>query len=160
MNSGREPLKIKHAHLEPNVSVRDDEARRHWSLNDDMNIGPMTTVDFEDSTQQVTTPADTYVVMQDPEMKATGYGMVMQLRKTEAVEPGGPSSGFEGVERLDLLKGVDVIIGTSKLGASCWPGGRPGSRIQNDQAKIEVAGEDRTGTRLRLPLRLNRRHCT
>ena len=38
-NSGREPLKIKHAHLEPNVRVRDDKGTPR-DPNDDMNIGP------------------------------------------------------------------------------------------------------------------------
>ena len=46
----------------------------------------------------------------DPEMTTTGDGMVMQLRKNDAIEAGGPSSGFEGVERLDLLKNVHVMI--------------------------------------------------
>ena len=37
-----------------------------------MKIGPLTTVDYEESTQQITTQLDTYVVIQDPEMSATG----------------------------------------------------------------------------------------
>ena len=48
--------------------------------------------------------------MQDPEMTTTGDGMVMQLRKNDASEAGGTSSGFEGAERLDLLKNVHVVI--------------------------------------------------
>ena len=54
MNSGREPLKIKHAHLEPNVWIRDDKGTPR-DPSDDMKIGPLTTVDYEESTQQITT---------------------------------------------------------------------------------------------------------
>ena len=67
VSSSAEPLKIKHAHLEPNVWVRDDKGTPR-DPNDDMNIGPLTTVDYEESTQQITTQLDTYVVMQDPDM--------------------------------------------------------------------------------------------
>ena len=56
MSSRREPLKIKHAHLEPNVWVRDDKGTPR-DPNDDMKIGPLTTVDYEESTQQITTEA-------------------------------------------------------------------------------------------------------
>ena len=141
VSSGREPLKIKHAHLEPNVCVRDDKGTPR-DPTDDMNIGPLTTTDFEDSTQQITTEAETYVVMQDPDMKATGYGMVMQLRKNDAVEAGGTSSGFDGVERLDLLKNVNVFIrdvGKSGILPGQAPAPKPAPR--NGQAKIEIASE-------------------
>jgi hypothetical protein len=139
VSSGREPLKIKHAHLEPNVRVRDDKGTPR-DPDDDMNIGPLTTTDFEDSTQQITTETDTYVVMQDPDMKTTGYGMVMQLWKDNAAEPGGPSSGFEGVEKLDLLKNVNVFIrdvGKSGIVSGSAPARKPAP--QNGQAKIEIA---------------------
>ena len=137
VSSGREPLKIKHAHLEPNVRVRDDKGTPR-DPSDDMNIGPLTTTDFEDSTKQITTEADTYVVMQDPDMTATGYGMVMQLRKND--EAGGASSGFDGVERLDLLKNVNVIIrdvGKSGIMPGPAPAGKPAQ--PNGQTKIEIA---------------------
>jgi hypothetical protein len=107
-NSGREPLKIKHAHLEPNVVIRDDKGTPN-DPKDDMYTEPITTVDYEESTQQINTELDTHVVMRDPGMTAIGDGMLMQLRKTDPTEAGG-SSGFEGVERLDLLKNVVVII--------------------------------------------------
>ena len=159
MSSGREPLKIKHAHLEPNVCVRDDKGTPR-DPNDDMNIGPLTTADYEDSTQQITTEAETYVVMQDPDMKTTGYGMVMQLRKNDAAEAGGTSSGFDGVERLDLLKNVNVVI--RDVGKSgIMPGPAPAQKPapQNGQAKIEIAsGPD--GKTAQPPSRSNRRHCT
>ena len=140
--SSAEPLKIKHAHLEPNVWVRDDKGTPRDPI-DDMKIGPLTTVDYEESTQQITTQLDTYVVVQDPEMAATGYGMVMQLRKTDATAPGG-SSGFEGVERLDLLKNVHVVMrDVGKSGLMAGSASDKKSATVKGQAKGEVVlGKD------------------
>ena len=61
-----------------------------------MKIGPLTTVDYEESTQQITTELETHVVIQDPEMVATGDGMVIQLRKTDALMPGGTHRALKG----------------------------------------------------------------
>jgi hypothetical protein len=142
-----EPLKIKHAHLEPNVVVTDDKGTPH-NPADDMKIGPLTTVDYEETTQKITTEADTYVVMRDPDMTTTGYGMVMQLRKNDPLEAGGPSSGFQGVERLDLLKNVNVIIrdvGSSGILSGPAPARKP--MPQKDQARIDIANNPGGKTR-------------
>jgi hypothetical protein len=141
VSAGGEPLKIKHAHLEPNVVVTDDKGTPH-NPADDMKIGPLTTVDYEEATQKVMTEAETYVVMRDPDMTTTGYGMVMQLRKNDALEAGGSSSGFEGVERLDLLKNVNVIIrdvGKSGILSGPAPARKPAH--QKGQARINVSNE-------------------
>jgi hypothetical protein len=108
-NSGREPLKIKHAHLEPNVVIRDDKGTP-LDQTDDMYSEPITTVDYDESTQQITTELDTHVVIRDPGMVTIGDGMVMQLRKNDPSAAGTSSSGFEGVEKFVLLKNVEVTI--------------------------------------------------
>jgi hypothetical protein len=108
-NAGAEPLKIKHAHLEPNVSMRDHKGTLS-DPSDDMKIGPLTTVHYDDETQQIRTELDTYVVIQDPDMVITAYGMLVQLRKIDRFEPSGSSSGFSGAERLDLLKNVHLVM--------------------------------------------------
>ena len=48
VNPDGEPLKIKHAHLEPNVRIRDDKGTPP-DPNDDMKIGPLTTVDYDEA---------------------------------------------------------------------------------------------------------------
>ncbi len=139
-NSGREPLKIKHAHLEPNVWVRDDKGTPLDS-SDDLKIGPLTTVDYEESTQQITTEADTHVVMQDPDMTTTGDGMVMQLRKADTSESGTSSTGFQGIERLDLLKNVHVSIrdvGKSGMLPGSSSAGKAAPRTSQGQGTIAV----------------------
>ena len=47
VNSDGEPLKIKHAHLEPNVEIRDDKGTPD-DPSDDMRIGPLTTLDYDE----------------------------------------------------------------------------------------------------------------
>ena len=139
-NSGREPLKIKHAHLEPNVCVRDDKATPN-NLADDTKIGPLTTLDYEESTQQITTELDTHVVMQDPDGTVTANGMIMQLRRTIPSDVTSSSTGFEGLERLELLKDVHVII--NDVGkAGLFPGsGSSQATVKKSQASssIEIA---------------------
>jgi hypothetical protein len=105
-NASGEPLKVVHARLEQNIWIRDDKSTPA-DLSDDMKIGPLTTVDYDEPTQQIST--NSYVVIHDPEMVATGDGMLIQLRKDETPGPKG-SSGFDGAERLDLLKNVHVVM--------------------------------------------------
>ena len=107
-NSGREPLKIKHAHLEPNVVIRDDKGTPH-DPSDDMYTEPITTVDYEESTQQITTESDTHVVMKEPGTVTSGDGLIIQLRKPDTTT-GGSSSGFDGVESLVLLKNIHIVL--------------------------------------------------
>lgn len=49
---------------------------------------PITTVDYEESTQQITTELETHVVIRDPGMTTVGYGMLMQLRKNNPTAAG------------------------------------------------------------------------
>ena len=106
-NSDGEPLKIKHAHLERNVLIRDDK-NTPLLLTDDMTIDPLNTLDYDEPTQQIMT--DSHVVIRDPDMVTAGDGMLIQLWKDEAPRRPGSSSGFEGAERMDLIKSVHVVM--------------------------------------------------
>ena len=81
-------------------------------------------------------------MMEDPEMKTTGYGMIMQLRKNDPTEAGASSSGFEGVERLDLLKNVDVMIRDVGNSGSL-PGPCP---VPEDRTEEEISRRSRSRT--------------
>jgi hypothetical protein len=107
VTSGGEALKLKHAHLERNVQCRDDKSTPD-EPDDDMTIDPMTTLDYDEPTQQITT--DSHVVIRDPDMVTSGDGMVIQLRKDEKLRPAGSSGGFDGAERIDLNKNVHVVM--------------------------------------------------
>ena len=107
LNPNGEPLKIKHARLEGNVWVRDDKNTPD-DPSDDMKVGPITTAEYDEPTQQIRT--ESHVVIQDPDMIATGDGMLIQLRKDDGSRPGSSTAGFSGAERLDLLHNVHVVI--------------------------------------------------
>jgi len=137
VNASGEPLKIKHVHLEPNVEIRDDKDTP-GDRSDDMLIGPLTILDFDDATKQITT--DSHVVIRDPDMVTTGDIMLIQLRTDETPGPAGSSSGFAGVERMELNKNVHVVM--RDVGKSGLLPGSPSTRRgtkANAQTKTQLA---------------------
>lgn len=101
-----EALKVKHVRLEPNVEIHDNKGTPN-DPTDDMKIGPLTTLEYDELSQQITT--DSHVVIEDSEMVTSGDGMLVQLSQNEAKSSQG-SSGFDGVDRLELFKNVHVVI--------------------------------------------------
>jgi hypothetical protein len=105
---GGNSLKIKHAWIQENVLIRDNHGTPQDPA-DDMNIGPLTALEYDEPTLQIRTASD--VVIQDRDMRVTGVGMLIQLRaQTEASAPGHSSAGFQGAETLYLHKNVDVVM--------------------------------------------------
>ncbi len=130
-----EALKVKHVRLEPNVLIHDNKGTPN-DLKDDMTVGPLTYLEFDEPTQQIST--DSHVVITDAEMVTSGDGMLIQLRQNEVSIPGS-SSGFDGVERLELLKNVHVLLhdaGKSGIIPGTKEPHQPGKRPV--EAKIEV----------------------
>ena len=108
MNPGGKALKIKHAWIQENVLIRDDHGTPR-DPSDDMNIGPLTAVEYDEPTLQIRSESD--VVIQDPDMRVTGRGMLIQLRSPD--ETSGPShspAGFQGAKTLYLHQNVDVVM--------------------------------------------------
>ena len=66
---GGDATRITHALIEGDVRIRDDHGTPA-KLFDDMNIGPMTHLVFDEASQQITTVSE--VVMRDPEQTTTG----------------------------------------------------------------------------------------
>ena len=131
-----EPLKVIHVRLEPNVLVRDNKGTPD-DPKDDMKIGPLRDLEYDEPTQQITT--DSHVVIEDPDMITTGDVMRVQLRTADAQQPGG-SSGFDGAEYLELFRNVHVLI--HDVGKSgIMPGKKEPSRSPAAaiEAKIQVA---------------------
>ncbi len=99
-----ESLKIKHARIEKNVLIRDDRGTP-GAPADDMTIGPLSTVEYDDATRKITSPSD--VVIHDRDIRITGEGMEIKLRDDA---PGRPGGGFGGAETAYLLKNVHVVM--------------------------------------------------
>src|SRR5262249_10908822 len=103
---GSETLKVKHARIEEDVQIRDDRGTPR-DRADDLNVGPLTSIEFDEATQQITT--DSHVIIQDPDTQAVCDGMLIQLHKQDPNSPPGQStSGFGGAEYAILQKTVQV----------------------------------------------------
>ena len=133
-----EALKVKHVRWEPNVVLHDNKGTPN-NPKDDMTIGPLTNLEYDEPTQQITT--DSHVVIEDAEMVTSGDRMLIQLRKNDISAPGG-SSGFDGVERLELFQNVHVVmrdVGKSGIMPGMKEPHHPAKKTV--EAKLKVAGE-------------------
>ncbi len=101
-----EALKVKHVLLEPNVVIHDNKSTPNIAT-DDMTIDQLTTLEYDEPTQRIT--SESHVVIQDSEMVTSGDGLLVQLCKSDDSTPG-DSSGFDGVEYLELFRNVHVIM--------------------------------------------------
>ena len=103
-----EGLKLKHAHIERDVRIRDDRGTPSITA-DDMNVGPLTYLDFDDATQQIT--SESHVDIVDPDQTTSGDGLVIQLRKPDPNGlPSSSAAGFGGVEYAILVKNPRVTL--------------------------------------------------
>ncbi len=103
-----EPIVVKHARLERNVMIRDDRGTLN-DRTDDLLIGPLTWVEFDDDKLQLNSDSDVLIV--DRDTRITGAGMLIQLRpKSESGLPGARSSGFEGAQSAQINQNVHVLF--------------------------------------------------
>jgi len=141
VNPSGNALKIKHAWIQENVLIRDNHGTPDPS--DDMNIGPLTAVEYDEPTLQIRSESD--VVIQDRDIRVTGVGMKIQLRAKDELAGSGPghsSAGFQGAETLFLHKKVHVVM--RDVGKS---GILPGSVQTKRVAPAEVRAEAKIASR-------------
>jgi hypothetical protein len=105
-----EPSKISHAKMIGDVRLRDDKGTRDDPY-DDLRVGPLSDLEFDDTTLQITTDSD--VFLQDRDLTLTGIGMMIQLRRKVGPPdpngvPGAPS-GFDA-ETADVWKDVHIVV--------------------------------------------------
>lgn len=107
--SNTEGVKVLHAHLEDDVRIRDDRGTPADPV-DDLNVLPLAYLDYDDSTQQITTTS--HVVMTDPDQKTIGDGLEIQLRAKDPglAEASSSPGGFAGVRYAILKKNVRVFL--------------------------------------------------
>ena len=91
-----DPIVVKHARLERNVMIRDDRGTVN-DRSDDLLIGPLTWVEFDDDKLLINSDSDVLIV--DRDTRITGSGMLIKLRpKSESGPPGVHWTGFEGAQ--------------------------------------------------------------
>jgi hypothetical protein len=135
-NPAGEPLKIKHAWIERNVMIRDDRSTPS-DPTDDMKIGPLTAVEYDEPTQKIESASN--AVIQDRDIKITGTELEIKLRSMDPV-PGQSSGGFQGAEYAILKRNVHVVmrdVGKSGI----LPGASQGSkgRSQPNESQVRLA---------------------
>jgi hypothetical protein len=106
-NADAQPIVVKHARLERNVMIRDDKGTPA-DRSDDMIVGPMNWVEYDDDKLQIR--SDSNVLIVDGDTRITGIGMLIQLRPKAEPVPGGRSAGFEGAQHAQLNSNVDVVF--------------------------------------------------
>ena len=108
-----EPSKVTHARLEGDVRLRDDKGTRD-DPSDDLRVGPLTYVEFDDASLQITSDSD--VFLQDRDLTLNGTGLMIQLRrKVPQPDDGGgsaPASGGPGfdAETAFIYKDVHIVV--------------------------------------------------
>lgn len=125
VSSEGESLKIKHARIEKNVLIRDDRGTPGL-IDDDMTIGPLSTMEFDEATHKIESPSD--IVIQDRDIRITGKGLRIKLREEAQGQPGG---GFGGAETAYLLENVHVVmrdVGKSGILPGSSDPKRPGAK--------------------------------
>jgi len=131
-----EPIVVKHARLERNVMIRDDRGTLN-DPTDDMVIGPLTWVEFDDDKLQIR--SNSHVLIVDRDTRITGDGMLIQLRpKSESLQPGPRSAGFEGAQSAQLNQNVHVVF-TDVGKTGMLPGSVKTSR--ENPGKVEVQAQ-------------------
>jgi len=137
-NPDSEPMVVKYARLERNVMIRDDRGTPR-DPSDDMIIGPLTWVEYDDSKLEIRSDSDVLIV--DRDMRITGNGLLIKLRpKTEPV-PGGRSTGFEGAQSAQINQNPYVVF--SDVGKT---GILPGStQTKRAAGKVEVKAQVSSG---------------
>ncbi len=102
------PIIVKHARLERNVMIRDDRGTVK-DRSDDLLIGPLTWVEFDDDKLLIN--SDSEVLIVDRDTRITGLGMLIKLRpKSDNGPQGSHASGFEGAQSAQINHNVHVVF--------------------------------------------------
>ena len=142
-----EPIVVKHARLERNVMIRDDRGTLN-DRTDDLLIGPLTWVEFDDDKLQLNSDSDVLIV--DRDTRITGAGMLIRLRpKSESGLPARtlPVSREPRAHRSTRMS--TSFSPTSARRESCRTRRRPSARSQERSRSGSIPSELRRMARPR-----------
>ena len=106
---GSGPSRVVHARMSGDVNLRDDKGTRD-DPSDDLRVGPMASLEYDEKTLQITT--DSEVFLQDRDLTMTGVRMMIQLRRAAAKPGEAPSAagvGFDA-ETAYLYENVHIVV--------------------------------------------------
>jgi hypothetical protein len=98
-----EALKVVHAKMEGDVRLRDDKGTPE--VADDLRIGPLTYVEYDDPTLLISGDDGDVVVIEDRDLRITGQGLLIKLRPRED----GPA-GFNGAQTAYLKRNIHIVM--------------------------------------------------
>ena len=111
---GSEPSHIVHARLTGDVRLRDDKGTRD-EPEDDLRVGPLTYVDYDEKTLQIASDSDVFLQDRDLTMTCVG-GMLIQLRRKAPTPGAPPSPGGAGFDAESALFYRDIHIVVKNVG--------------------------------------------
>ncbi|MGE5754455.1 MAG: hypothetical protein ACM35G_01875 [Planctomycetaceae bacterium] len=145
-------MHVKHATIVGDVRLRDDKATPR-DPSDDLSIGPLPYVEYDEPTLQIRSESD--VVIQDRDMWITGFGMLITLRPKDESDPSN-GTGFNGAKSAFLQKDVHIII--NDVGRSgVLPGTAKAEQVQGTKTPLDLrcAGQMQVDLpKPRLPVRV------
>ncbi|QEH32040.1 hypothetical protein OJF2_05090 [Aquisphaera giovannonii] len=156
--SDSEPLVVKFARLEGNVFIRDDKGTPE-NLADDLVIGPLTHVEYDDDKLEVTSQSDVLIV--DGGTRVTGEGgpdgglKILLRPKASAPQATTRTSGFDGAQKATLYKKPHVVF-TDVGKAGVLPGapevkkdgsGKVEATVKVDPSKAAAGAKAGPGTK-------------
>ena len=100
-------LHVVHAVLEGDVSLRDDKGTA--DPGDDLRVGPLTFVEYDEPTLQITGNDRDVVHVEDRGLHVTGEGLQIKLRPKDDASAG-QSFGFNGAETAYLKRKVHIVM--------------------------------------------------
>lgn len=150
-------MKVVHAKLEGEVRLRDDKGTPR-DATDDLNIGPLTYVEYDEPKLQITGDPTNVVVIDDRGAHVTGIGLLIQLRARADGNPNA-TTGFNGVESAYLLRSVHILMddvgqGGFLSGASSRPAVSPTDPRPGGPAPLDLRA-DGDGTVNRPAMRID-----
>ncbi|SIO40684.1 hypothetical protein SAMN05444166_4447 [Singulisphaera sp. GP187] len=105
-NKSGTAMKVVHARMEGNVQLRDDKGTPRSTI-DDLVIGPMPYVEFDEPSLQIKSVSD--IVIQDRDMRITGFDLLIQLRPKDESAPSSTAGGFDA-KTAYIRKNVHIVL--------------------------------------------------
>jgi hypothetical protein len=133
--------RVVHARIEGDVRLRDDKGTADEA--DDLKIGPMTFLEYDEPTLKISGDDVETVVIEDQLYRITGQGLTIKLRPREqAAAPvaANAPTGFNGAETAYLNKNVHIVI--ADVGASGYlPGSSTAARRAGEKVPLDLRSD-------------------
>jgi lipopolysaccharide export system protein LptA len=104
---GSEPTKVVRARIQGQVQLRDDRGTS-GDIADDLVIGPMDYVTFDDASKQIT--SESKVELRDRSLVASGVGLQIDLLERSESTTHSLAGGYEGARTIKVMRDIQVEV--------------------------------------------------